>query len=106
MPKSSQGVMFQDYNISNGNFFAVNWLGDSFPSPANNCGGDESCVLQNGVCLCNVTVVDSVVFSARPSVTAVVANLFIGSVPISWHGSSYILTEKGDGVDVYQLNGT
>ena len=95
--------MYQDYDVTNGNFFPVTWQGGSFPSPSNSCGGGV-CTLQNGVCLCNLTVVDSAVFSVRPSVSDIAMTLSIGSVAPSWFGSSYVLSESVNGVDVYQPN--
>ena len=95
--------MTQDYDVTNGNFFPVTWLTSSFPSPGNNCGSGV-CTLQSGFCLCNVAVVDSVVFTARPSVSDVTSSLSIGSAPPSWFSSSYSLTESANGVDVYQQN--
>jgi hypothetical protein len=62
-------------------------------------------VLQSGTCLCNVAVVDSVVFMTRPTVNDVTTTLTIGGVPPSWLGPRYVLIETVNGVAVYQPDG-
>ena len=95
--------MMQDFNVTNENFFPISWQTSTFPSPSSNCGSGV-CTLRSGFCLCNVTVVDSAVFSSRPSVSDVTSSLSIGSAPPSWFGSSYSLIDSAGGVDVYQLS--
>lgn len=49
---------------------------------------------------------NSAIFTDRPSLDNITSTLSIGSAPPHWFGSSYVLTESIDGVDVYQQNGT
>jgi hypothetical protein len=104
-PQPLGGVMFQDYSISNGNFFPVTWQNGLYPSPSNGCAG--VCSLQSGMCICNISVTDVAVFTNRPTVSNITSLLSIGSLPPSWIiGTSYVLTESANGVNVYQPNGT
>ena len=103
-PQPQNVLIYQDYDMSNGNFFPVNWLGGLFPSPSTSCG--SVCTLKNGACLCNLVIKDSAAFSAPPSLSDILTTLSIGSAPPLWFGSSFVLKESVNGVDVYQPNGS
>eukprot|EP00934_Nitzschia_sp_Nitz4_P007090 Nitzschia sp. Nitz4//scaffold25_size161228//48616//54500//NITZ4_002422-RA/size161228-snap-gene-0.22-mRNA-1//-1//CDS//3329544562//7080//frame0 len=79
-------------------FFRVNWSGD-YSSVVSNCESNSNCFsLSDGLCRCEVSVEDSLVFSSTPSRSEVLSSLSIGSLePES--GSVYV---SGD-VSVYNV---
>ena len=83
------------------NLFRVDWKGNSFPSPENDCKG--ICELtEANECLCRGTVFEAAVFDRLPSVREVVENLHIGSLaPDVYDAGEYTLYLRDGDVKVY-----
>ena len=62
-------------------YFRVHWMSD-FPTLANSCGGaaQSSCTDYNNMCLCEVYIEDTSVYSAMPTKEDVFKELHIGSI--------------------------
>lgn len=95
-------------DIDNLNFFQVAWMDrHSYPNSSNSCGSTNDCVLHaNGEdCICDISITEEVVFSALPSASDVLSQLFIGGININM-SDAYSQLDSSTEVKVHQkLNG-
>merc|ERR1719203_1009486 len=76
----------QDETIT---FFRAHWRKGKYPTPTNMCGGSTSCTINNGMCMCEVTVKDRRGFKSMPTREQVLSMLHIGAYDPEALGKEY-----------------
>jgi len=92
----------QPVSYGNKNFFKIKWDGDLFPSLEAGCG---TCIALSDGCLCDVTVEDEVYFETIPTISQVLSELKIGSIPVEWM-SEYSMILDVNGVKMFNKEGS
>jgi uncharacterized protein (DUF1501 family)/uncharacterized protein (DUF1800 family) len=88
----------------NSNYFKVSWDSTTYPKPSNSCGNGV-CQSIYRACLCSVTVEESTVFTALPSLTNILQNLHIGSFDPALLGDAYTQVPNTGNIKVWHKNG-
>jgi len=78
-------------------FFSVAWDSESFPTVGNNCG-NGLCQQDEGMCFCETTVQDTIVFSSAPAgATDILEKLKIGHPALAMlNADAYQRVQQGD----------
>lgn len=101
----SPGGKVGHIDMGNQNYFPVNWKNDEYPSSHNNCSNDSCQSLQDGGCLCDTQVVQSVVFDAMPNDKVLLFNeLSIGAYDPR-ENPTYTAMSNSAGIKAYTKNG-
>jgi len=75
-------------------YFRVHWNAQ-YPTPSNECGGSNLCVIYEEKCLCEVQVNESLVFTSMPTSSEVIERLHIGSLDPKTIGYELSTTQGG-----------
>jgi ABC-type transport system substrate-binding protein len=90
-------------NPDNTNYFKVAWENSIFPNSLNSCG-NGACRSMYRACLCDINVLDRVVFTTIPSENSIIKQLHIGAVDPQLL-DSYSQVPNTGSVKVWHKNG-
>ena len=103
--------MHPNVRDDNRNFFKVYWSGD-YPrndidgNDGNSCAKGACASLPSGGCLCNTTVIESIVFTSMPSsIDEVLSKLYIGGFDPSAYDEGTFVEYSENGITAYLLAG-
>ncbi len=91
---------------TNTNYFKVKWDADLYPDSSTSCENSGCTWWSSKECICDMNVVENMVFSSVSSVTRIVSDLHIGAVDIASFVDEYYKAEDVDGVTVYHKSGS
>lgn len=80
------------------------WEGSTYPSPSNSCANGACQSVYRG-CLCDINIVESVVFTSLPSQTDIIEQLHIGAIDPELL-SSYNQVENTGNIQVWEKSGS
>ncbi len=82
-------------NPDNTNYFKVIWESNAFPNSSNSCASGACQTVYCG-CLCDINVVEGVLFTSLPSEKNLLEQAHIGAIDPNILGGSYSQAQSGD----------